>query len=204
MSLILSIGGAKLPTFAVLNCAQLDPRFWQIGDGGPPGGGGPSYWQLASEILSPDPDPADRGAIPAIIPTRIPAKSGFPEFPKSRPIGVGELGLWVSGLCSRCPPIAQRACGHTAMAASWSARELRPPGRESMAGVLFGGRSHGPRECQRLSGSHSMGSQQLRPHSRHHLTEVIRHGCHRVAAEVSHTLEHKLLPLPFEPVAGRA
>ena len=127
--------------------------------------------------------------------------------------GVGELGLWVSGLCSRCPPIAHRACGHTAMAASWSARELRPPGRESMAGasVLFGGRSHGPRECQRLSGSHSMGSPQLRPHSRHHHTEVIRHGCHRVAAvaaEGSHTLEHKRLPLPFdssfEPVAGRA
>ncbi len=62
-------------------------------------GGGPSYnqWQLESEIPSPDPDPANRGAIPAIIPTRIPAKSGFPEFPKSRPIAGGRgtrtLGL---------------------------------------------------------------------------------------------------------------
>ena len=63
------------------------------------GGGGPSYnqWQLESEIPSPDPDPANRGVIPAIIPTRIhPGQIGvprIPEIPANRGGGTRTLGL---------------------------------------------------------------------------------------------------------------
>jgi hypothetical protein len=110
--------GSQLHPFAVLNGTQLDPRFWQIGDGD---GDGPPIPGKSGMGMGMDPrSPANRGWTPIPIPGQIGdgdgdgdrgfralvthgPRPGNPQFPFSR------FPIWPGNGRGREPPIPDSA-----------------------------------------------------------------------------------------------